>query len=372
MKTSVRKIINEMERIAPPWMRCADDPIGLHAGNRAADVNGVLLALDATIDVVAEALERNCQMVITHHPRLYRPAKSLAEDTCVNAALALAIRHGIAIYCAHTNLDVAPGGINDTLADLAGLPSERKILSVEATEALYKLVVFVPASHLDELRDALCEAGAGNIGTIGNYTDCSFAVAGTGTFRGNEKSNPTIGEPGRLEHVEEYRLELLVAESALNAVENTLRRVHPYEEPAWDVLVLRQKRQYGLGRYGRLETAMTLEELARKLQAATGSPQIQILGPRDRQIKTLGVWSGAGFPGELAGRFNLDAIITGELSYHAVEDLDDDGTSAIILGHGPCEEVILPVLKQKLETAFPGLAVEIAKAQIPPLVNFRN
>lgn len=366
--TPLQDILNAMERIAPPWMARADDPVGLHCGNLQAPVSRVLLALDATPEVVEEARRLAVQALVVHHPRIYAPLRTLVPDAAAAAALVAAVKADIAIYSAHTNLDTAPGGINDLLATAAGLPETgRQILSTEGSEALFKLVAYVPQSSLDGLNAVLWESGAGH---IGNYSHCHFSHPGTGTFMGREGSHPVVGQPGRLERTEEMRAEYIVPESKVAACTEALRRSHPYEEPAFDLVPLRQSLPFGLGRFGTLGTPTVLGELARRLQAATRSPQVQVFGSPDRPVRRLGVWSGGGFPAALAGRHRLDAIVVGELGYHALEQLALDNAAAIVLGHGPSEEIVLPSLQGRLQTALPGLDVRIASTRAPSLCNF--
>lgn len=366
--TTLQDIVSAMERIAPPWMARADDPVGLHCGNLQAPVARMLLALDATPEVVEEAQRLAVQAIVVHHPRIYTPLRTLVPDTAATAALTAAVRADIAIYSAHTNLDTAPGGINDLLATAAGLPETgRQILSTEGCEALFKLVVYVPETSLENLSAVLWEGGAGH---IGNYSHCHFSHPGTGTFMGREGSNPTVGQPGRLERTEEMRAEYIIPESKVAACTEALRRTHPYEEPAFDLIPLRQSLPFGLGRFGTLGTPTILAELVRRLQAATRSPQIQIFGSPDRLVRRLGVWSGGGFPPAQAGHHRLDAIVIGELGYHALEQLALDNVAAIVLGHGPSEEIVLPALQNRLLAALPGVDVRIASTRAPSLCNF--
>ena len=368
MPTVVQDILAEMERIAPPWLACADDPAGFHAGERQAPVERVLLALDATPDVVAEAKALGVQLLVVHHPRIYAPLKTLATETAAARALTEAVKAGIAIYSAHTALDIVAGGINDLLADAAGLPAAgRQPISTEVDEPLYKLVVYLPEDARERLSAALWTAGAGH---IGNYSHCSFFQAGTGTFLGHEGSHPAIGTPGHLEQVREARAEYIVPESKLAACTEALRQVHPYEEPAFDLVVLRQTRRFGLGRWGSLSSAVKLNVLARQMQQTTASPQAQLFGDPERPVQRVGVWCGGGFPEAKAGELHLDAIVVGELGYHALEQLAMDRVGAIVLGHGPSEEIVLPSLQEKLQAAFPALDIRIATSKAPALCNF--
>ncbi|MDY6952437.1 MAG: Nif3-like dinuclear metal center hexameric protein [Thermodesulfobacteriota bacterium] len=358
MTTRVRDVIQTMEAMAPVWMRYPDDPIGLHAGHPDWKVKRVLLALDATLAVVREAKKKKCQMLITHHPRFYRPLKNLDESQPMGALAAEMARARLALYCAHTNLDVVPGGVNDILADLAGMGKERAPMVSVAKDPFLKLVTFVPESHVEIVRKALCSQGAG---VIGQYRDCSFRTAGIGTFRGSSSTKPYVGKAEQLEEVKEWRLEVLIKESESGAVLHALREKHPYEEPAYDLYLLHEKKAFGQGRVGLLKRPTKLQLLARKMKKATGSPGTLVLGDATKPVQRVGVWSGSGFRGEGAAALALDAIITGEIDYHTCELLEQVNTACIVLGHGPCEQVVLPWVAENLQNGLPDITVEVAE-----------
>ena len=361
MPTTVRDVIGVMETIAPPWMRYSGDPIGLHAGHPGWKVRKLLLALDATLPVVREAKKRGCRMLITHHPRFYRPLTNLDESDPMGALAAEIARAKLAIYCAHTNLDITPGGINDILADLAGMSEERKPFVSVAEDRFLKLATFVPEEHVGRLRAALCKAGAG---AIGKYTDCSFRIAGTGTFQGADTTKPYVGKARRFEEVKEWRLEVRLPESCQAAVVRALRESHPYEEPAYDVYPLLEKKTYGQGRIGLLKRPTTLGLIAKRMKKATASPGTLVLGNATMPVKNIGVWSGAGFKAEAVAQLRLDVVILGEIDYHTCEVLQQVNTACIALGHASCEEVVLPWLAENLHNAFPGITVEVTTAGV--------
>jgi dinuclear metal center YbgI/SA1388 family protein len=338
-------------------MSYPDDPIGLHAGHPDWKVERILLALDCTLGVVREAKKRRCRMVITHHPRFYRPLKNLNESEPMGAVAAEIARAGLAVYCAHTNLDMAPGGINDILADLAGIAKERRPIYPVSKDRYLKLVTFVPEDHLQRVREALCQAGAGR---IGEYSDCSFRTAGIGTFRGSASTKPFVGKAEHLEEAEEWRLEVLLPESLRGDVVDVLCRAHPYEEPAYDLYPLGQEETYGQGRMGMLKRPSKLRPLAKRMKRAADSPGTLVLGDGVRPVRNAGVWSGSGFRPEYIAELALDVVILGEIDYHTSEVLEQTNTGCIALGHGPCEAVVLPWLAEKLGQALPEVTVKLA------------
>jgi dinuclear metal center YbgI/SA1388 family protein len=230
---TVQQVAGYIEELAPPALALPGDPVGLQVGDPHAAVQKVLVALELDEAVLEEAVTKEAGLVVTHHPLLFEPLQSVDESAPQNALVAAAIRRRIAVYSAHTNLDIAPRGVNHLLAERLGLAAEgRRVLEVTGYDRLLKLVVFVPAGHEEQLQEALAAAGAGS---LGRYSHCSFQVSGTGTFMPLEGSAPFIGRRGRLEQVDEKRLETILPASRRSAVVRALLDVHPYEEPAYDL-----------------------------------------------------------------------------------------------------------------------------------------
>ncbi len=355
MSARVRDVMAMMERIAPAWLAAEGDRVGLHAGDPARKVRRVLVALDATQTAVRAARERKCQMIVTHHPRFFRPLETLDESTPMGALAAAIVRAKLAVFCAHTNLDAAPGGVNDALAELVGLAETRPIRT-QAEDEWRKLVVFVPESHVEAVRTAVCAAGAG---AIGEYTDCSFCTAGVGTFRGAEATRPYVGTAGRFEEAEEWRLETVLTEHVQSAVVRALLAAHPYEEPAFDLYPLEAADAFGCGRVGALQRPLTLGTLARRLKQATGSTATRALGARGQKWTHVAVWSGAGCPIDTILGLGVDGLVVGEIGYHETEWLEAAGIGCIALGHGPCEAIVLPRVAESLREGLPDVEVEV-------------
>lgn len=351
-----------LEAIAPRRLACAGDPIGLQAGSRRQPVKRVLLALDATPAVVRHALAGRYDLLLTHHPLFYKGLINLNEDHSASALAADIARARLAVLAAHTNLDVAPGGVNDVLADLCGMNTERAPVEVTLREPLLKLAVFVPESHLQEVRDAVCAAGAG---AIGDYTECTYRVAGTGSFRPGTGAQPFIGETGKLEEVAEWRLETVLPESAEKAVLGALLETHPYEEPAYDIVTLRRDIRHGLGRAGNLRKATTLRALARKVSAATGCPGAVLLGADKHPVARLAVWGGSGVSAGAVLATGAQTLVCGELSYHEAATLQERGVGVIVLGHGPSEQAVLARLAENLREGLPELTIDLSPTLWP-------
>lgn len=363
---TVAEVESLMEAIAPRSLAISGDPVGLQAGSRKKKVRKILLALDATSAVVATARKGRYDLLLTHHPLFYRSLPNLDEDRASSALAAEITRAELAVFSAHTNLDIAEGGVNDVLADLADMVPERHPIEITLREPLLKLAVFIPEDHLPAVRDAVCAAGAG---CIGDYTDCTYRIAGTGSFRPGASANPFIGTRGQLEEVAEWRLETVLPQSAEIAVVRALLEAHPYEEPAYDIVTLRREIPHGLGRCGALKKSLALRTLARRIKTATGCTGAVLLGPDTLQVERLAVWGGSGVDAAKIIKTGAQAVICGELSYHEAVTLQEQGIGMIILGHGPSEQPVLARLAENLREGLSGVQVDVCPTLWP---SFRN
>lgn len=348
----VKDVIAAMEDIAPPVLAMPGDPIGLHAGDPDKPVRRVALSLDASFAAVTAARHARADMLVVHHPRFYRGLATLAENDAAGKRGAAIARSGLAVYSAHTNLDVAPGGTNDCLAAAAGLADATLVVPTNE-ERLIKLAVFVPASHVEKVRRAVCAAGAG---AIGAYSDCTFRSRGTGTFRCGPDTNPFQGKPGSFEEADEYRLETVFGEFSRNRVVAAMRAAHPYEEPAYDLYsLLAQGRRYGFGRVGTLPRTETLSALARRVAGASDSTMTQYAGKAGQRVRRVAVWAGAGVDVRALTTCGADAVVVGEAGYHDMEAFLDSGVGLVTLGHGFSEELVLKPLAAMLAKRLRGV-----------------
>jgi dinuclear metal center YbgI/SA1388 family protein len=341
------------------------DNIGLQAGHPGSRVKRLMVALDPCVATFNAARAARCDMLVTHHPMLKAPI-ALADESQPDAALAaLAARRGLAVYAAHTNIDTAPGGINDILAGAAGVVDTRFLVETARDQHL-KLAAFVPASHAAKVRRAVCGAGAG---IIGEYSECSFSVAGAGTFKGSGASNPAVGRAGRLEEVAEVRLEVLLTQSIRDAVVEALRKAHPYEEPAFDLYVLDSAKRHGLGRLGSFPEPRRVGEIAGRMARFCRSRCTQVLGNAAGRVRRVLIWSGGGCPVAAAAANRVELVICGELRLYDMLTLQDAGVAAILLGHAPSEAVIVRPLARMLGKALPGITVLAFAGESPVLRN---
>lgn len=356
--TTVRDVIEAMETLAPPSLALKGDPVGLHAGGPGRKVRKILLAVDASLRAVEEALATGADMLVAHHPRFYRGLSTLAAPDASGRRAVEIVKSGLAVYSAHTSLDMADGGTNDCLADLAGL-GERTIVKVEKRETLLKLAVFVPSSHVQKVLRAVCDAGAG---AIGAYSDCTFRTKGVGTFRCGAGAKPFIGKPGSYEEADEYRLETVFYEFSAGRIVAAMKKAHPYEEVAYDLYPLANAgRAYGFGRSGLLPKRESVSTLAARLARRTGSRMTQYHGRGGRRVLRVAVWAGGGVDTAAALASGAEALVAGEVGYHDLETLSDGGMAVIALGHGHSEAPALKPLARRLGAMLSGTSVAVAR-----------
>ena len=360
------EVIAAVEETAPPRLAVDGDPIGLHHGSLSQPIRKVAVALDAGLAAQDMAAKMKADLLLVHHPRFWGGLKTLRQDSTTGRRAAKMARLGLAVYSAHTNLDIAPGGVNDVLADTVGLACRAPIVPVRE-EKLCKLVAFVPASHVEQVRKAICAAGAG---AIGNYADCTFRARGTGTFSCGENTRPFQGTPGSFEEADEYRLETIFGEYARDAILAALLRSHPYEEVAFDIYPLLNKGTvYGIGRVGELPRPEPVAKLAARLAKASGSTMTQYAAASKRAPQRIAVWSGAGVEVAPIAASGAEAVVAGEISYHDVESFLDEGVSVVTLGHGFSEEPALKPWAARLGKMLPGVAFTVLPKGLISMTN---
>jgi dinuclear metal center YbgI/SA1388 family protein len=361
----VDAVIDYLEDFAPPGLAAGWDNVGLLLGDRQAVVQRIMTCLTVTPATAAEAVECGVQLLVTHHPIMFRGVKRLTAGTPEGRMLLPLLRAGIAVYSPHTALDNTAGGINDILVSNLGLLEVTPLRGAEGP-AQCKVVVFVPDTDLARVSDALFAAGAGH---IGQYSQCSFRLAGTGTFFGSEASQPTVGQKGRREEVSEWRLEVICPERVVGAVIAAMRRAHSYEEPAYDVYPLRPGAgKNGAGRIGRLPQPAPLGALARAVKASLNATCVQLVGDPVRPVERLAVVCGAG--GEFlldAIRARADVLLTGEMRFHDYLAAEAEGLSLLLPGHHASERVGVEALASRLQQQWPDLTVWASQRERDPV-----
>ncbi len=335
-----------MEELAPAYLALENDPVGLQVGDPGAPLEKVLVTLEVTPDVIREARESGANLIISHHPLIFQPLTALDYRSTTGEMIKELVQGEINLFVAHSNLDIAPGGLNFVLSELLGLES-RRVLENTFQDRLLKLVVFIPQGYQEQVRDAVTSAGGG---WIGNYSHCTFLAEGTGTFLPREGTSPFEGEQGVLEEVKEYRMETVFPVSLQREVLEALQESHPYEEPAYDLYTLeREGKKLGLGSVGELPASLTLGELAQKCKENLGVKGVKVRGDLHREIKTVAVCGGSG--SGLIGRAvkeGVDVFISGDLKHHDVQEGCQQGLALIDAGHCGTEKPVVGYLVEFL------------------------
>ncbi len=369
-------LILAVESIAPPALAEPWDNTGLILGDRAAGLAGpVLLTIDLTAPVMAEALAVRAGAVISYHPPIFRPVHRITADSAEGRVLLQALGAGVLVYSPHTALDAAEGGMTDWLAD-AVLPETSKAGSGDRRALIqrglpderqtHKIVTFVPEADVERVRNGMASAGAG---LIGAYEVCSFTVAGRGSFKGGEGSRPAAGRAGQLEVVDEVRLEMVAKGAAVPLILETLYAFHPYETPAVDVYRLEDKpyRNAGAGRRVTLDQPVGLRDLARRVEKFLGV-RTRVAGPAERPIERIGVCPGAGAALlDAACAAGAEAFVTGELKHHEVLSALSRDCAVILAGHTATERGYLPRFAARLRERLPAAEIRVSGADTDPL-----
>jgi dinuclear metal center YbgI/SA1388 family protein len=346
MKTpKLSDILGIINKISPTSLAESWDNPGLQVGDPSAVVSRIMVALDATPAVIESAIQDDCQLLVTHHPLIFKALKAISTATTQGRSIHSAIRGGLGIVSMHTNYDIAAGGLNDVLAERLGLTACAP-LQVTARQELAKLVVFVPEEHLEGVRSALLPHAE----SLGAYRDCSFSASGEGTFTPLDGARPFIGTIGELEKVPEYRLELLLDRTRLPQAIKSLVAAHPYEEPAYDIYPLHNSgTESGLGRIGSLPDAAQLADYAARVALQLGAPGTRFVGAPATAIKRVALCSGSGSSVmRSAVRAGADVLVTGDVKYHEAREAEDLGIALIDAGHFHTEIIMAAAVRDRL------------------------
>ncbi len=363
MQLKISELIQCIEAFASPKYQESYDNSGLLVGDRNQVIDKVLLSIDVTESIVEEAVAIGAGMIIAHHPIIFKGLKRLTPDNYVQRTVISAIKNNVAIYAAHTNMDAVMAGVNMQLAEKLGLRDLSVLQPVSGM--LKKLYCFVPELHLAAFRDAVFATGAGG---IGNYSDCSFNVAGYGTFLAGENTNPFVGKQGELHAEPETKVEIIFPEHLQKQVVKAVRQNHPYEEPAYDIIKLENSwEQLGIGLIGELKKPMTENELLDLVKNKLGTPTLRFTKANKITFRKIAVCGGAGAflinPAKCAG---ADAFITGDVKYH--EFFDAENRMMIIdAGHYETEQFTKDLFYRVITKIFPNFAVQISNRNTNPV-----
>lgn len=341
----VEDIIRFIENWAPPGAAWDKDNVGVQVGSRLTEVKKILICLELTEEVIRQAIKQNCNLIITHHPFIFQPLKKIETNKNTGQLIELLIKNDITLYSAHTNLDFTKDGVSFATANKLGLVNTEFLLNQDSNQ--FKIIIFVPENNLEDLMNSVFNAGGG---VIGNYEKCSFRMKGTGTFKGNENSNPALGRKENFENVDEVRLEIICDKWNKNKVINAIYNSHPYEEPAFDIYKLENSNSnYGYGVFGELPEALNLQEFIKHTADKLGCNGLRYTEGKQEKIKKVALCGGSGSDlFDAAISKNADAFITADIKYHSFHD----AWGKILLidaGHYETEIHITEIIKKKLD-----------------------
>lgn len=362
----IKEVLSYLDNVCPPAYQESYDNCGLITGNAEQNITGALLCLDSTEDVVKEAIKLKCNIIIAHHPILFSSIKKLTGKTYAERVIISAIKHDICIYAMHTNLDNIYEGVNNKIAQKI----ELKNLSILAPKSglLKKLVTFCPTAKADEVRSALFSAGAG---VIGNYSECSFNAAGTGTFKAGNNTTPYVGKKGKRHYEPEERIETIYPSAYEQSVISALLTAHPYEEVAYDIYALGNMHpQIGSGMIGELAKPMKEKDFMAHLKKSMKVKMVRHSTLLGKMVKKVAVCGGSGsFLLPDAIKKGADMLVTADFKYHQFFDADNKIVIADI-GHYESEqftpEIIYAILKEKFNT----FALQFSKTNTNPVNYF--
>jgi len=348
MDVKVIDIIKIMNAIAPPALAEENDNVGLQCGHPDQAVEKIRVALDPTIQVIREAIKDGVGIIVTHHPLLFRPLQRVDFSENTGVIIKLLAENNMSLFCAHTNLDSAEGGINDMLSGKLGL-NDTAVLGKPYSNDVYKFVVFVPVAYSQKILDALYKTEAGR---FANYSCCTFSSEGTGTFRPEEGAKPFSGTVNEVSEEKETRIETIVLKRHLSETIKRVKDIHPYETMAYDVYPLATEMgTQGLGRVGTLERETRLGELASVIKKKLGLSSLRVAGDPGMTVKKVAVCSGSG--SSLLNAFlssGAQAYVSGDLKYHDAKIAEESGRGLIDIGHVESEHIIVPSLCEKIRT----------------------
>ncbi len=363
----IKDIVNHLEKIAPPSIQESYDNSGLLIGNAETEVSKILLCLDSTEAVLEEALAKGCNLIVAHHPIVWGGLKRITGKTVTERVVIKAIKNDIAIYACHTNLDKVHQGVNSKFAERLQL-RRTKILKPEHG-ILKKIVTYIPKSHLEQVRDAIFTAGAG---VIGNYDMCSYENAGTGTFKGNDNTNPYLGKKGEINFEPEHRLETIFPAYLQHKIVEALIYTHPYEEVAYDIYSLDNAHpRLGSGMIGNLKTGMKARDFLMyvKIHMQTNSIRFVNSNP-DRLIKKVAICGGVGhFLLKEAIAQGAEAFITSDVKYHEMMEAENHLLYADI-GHYESEKYTMELFIELISQKFANIALLFSENNINPIQYF--
>lgn len=352
-----KHIFNLMEKWAPLQLAYDWDNVGLQIGSAQRRVKKIMITLDVLESVVDEAIEKDVDLIIAHHPLLFQPVKQINVSSHKGRTIEKIIKNDITVYASHTNLDIAKDGVNDMLLkqlELTGINNLKNTYQ----PSMFKIAVFVPHDYTEKVCHAITNAGAG---VIGEYSGCTFQTDGTGTFKPSANSNPFIGTRDKQEHVSETKVESVVSEAKLSKVITALKNAHPYEEAAYDVYPLQNNNQepLGIGRVGHLSEELTFEEFINATKEQLNLDHVRVIGDLTTKVNKVAVLGGSGEKFIFdAIKKGADVLVTGDLTFHLAQEAMELGLCVIDAGHY-IEQIMKEAVRKKLQAELDSKQIEI-------------
>jgi dinuclear metal center YbgI/SA1388 family protein len=362
----IKDICRHLEQWAPPALAESYDNVGLLVGDPNTEVTNVLVSLDCTEAIVDEAIRKNCNLIVSHHPIVFKGLKKITGRSYVERTLLKAIKNDIALYAIHTNLDAVMNGVNAKIAERIGLENV-EILS-KKREVLHKLVVYVPNKDVEAVRTAMFKAGAGD---IGNYSHCSFNLVGEGTFLPGENTNPAVGSVGSLHAEAETQVEVILPSYNTRQVITAMIKAHPYEEVAYDVYaLLNEHPTAGSGMIGSLQNPLTKAEFLEHLKKTMKASVIRYTESASKTVRKVAICGGSGsFLLHQAKQQGADVFVTGDFKYH--EFFDGEGSIMIAdIGHYESEQFTIDLIGDYLRKKFTTFAIRLTEENTNPIHYF--
>ncbi|WP_417786522.1 Nif3-like dinuclear metal center hexameric protein [Tenacibaculum sp.] len=359
----IKDVTNYIEQLAPLSYAEDFDNVGLLIGNYNTKVTGVLVTLDTLEETVDEAIANNCNLIVSFHPIVFSGLKKINGNNYVERVVLKAIQHNIAIYATHTALDNVNNGVSAKMGEVLGLENMKTLIPKKGI--IKKLTTYVPFEEATNLREKLFESGAGN---IGNYDNCSFNVEGKGSYRGNENSNPTVGEKGELMFEEETCITVTFDSYLEGKILSALFKNHPYEEVAYEVITLDNQNQHvGMGMIGELPSAMNEKDFLLFVKETFKTGCVRHSELLDKPIKKVAVLGGSGsFAIKNAMRAGADAYISADFKYHEFFKAEKRILLADV-GHYESEQFTKNLLVDYLSKKFSTFAIILSEKSTNPI-----
>ena len=362
----IKEIVSELNNFAPVQLQESYDNSGLNVGNLENEITGILLCIDVIPEVVEEAIRKNCNLIVSHHPLIRNEIKKLTGDNYVEKSIILAIQNDISIYCGHTNFDNHASGVSWKIAEKLNLKNIKILAPIN--NIVRKVSVFVPQNYAEKVRNTMFDAGAGK---LGNYDCCSYNTDGYGSFKANENANPFVGESNKIHFEQEVKIEVIYPSYLENKIITAMLSAHPYEEVAYDVFTLNNKISFaGMGVYGEFEEDISELDFLKKLKTTFFVENIRHSKFLNKKIKKVAICGGSGSSLiDKVKQIGSDAFITGDVKYHDYF-LAENRIFLTDIGHYESEQFTKEIFFDIINKKNVNFAVNFSEIKTNPINNY--